>query len=240
MKATEAALLDGTGIRTLRRAPVFGTPAPAPRPARTRRGRRTRRPRRSAAAAQVLRLQGRVPAPALLLRPALPALRRAQLRQAHPDRRPHGPHRCDRDRRPREDRLPGRHPAAARGRAGDRDDPLPPRRRPPLRPRAGLRRLARPHRGPRPRSPADPRRGALRPPRDRPRAPARFHPPQRLPDRAPPARLLRAPDRSRAGPDRGAARRGAPARPRLFTRGRAAPAGTPPRTTIPRCSPRPR
>ena len=60
--------------------------------------------------------------------------------QAHPDRRPARPRRAG-HRRAGQDRLPGRHHAAARRRARDRHHALPARRGAALRARAGLRRL---------------------------------------------------------------------------------------------------
>ena len=63
--------------------------------------------------AALLRLQAAVPRAALLLRPALPALRRVQLREALRDGRSRGTRRPA-HRRARQDRLPGGHQAAAR------------------------------------------------------------------------------------------------------------------------------
>ena len=125
-------------------------------------------------------------------------------------------------RRAREDRLPGRDQAAARGRARDRDDALPARLGGPLRGGAGLRGLGRPARDLRARpAPHAERRGVLHAPPDDAR-PARLHRQQRLPDRAAAARLLppHAGARDRVGrADAGA--RAAPARRR--TRACAAP-----------------
>ena len=67
-------------------------------------------------AAALLRLQAEVLADPPFLRPAVPAVRRVQLPQAHRTRRPARPRRAA-DRRPRQDRLPGRPEAAARRRA---------------------------------------------------------------------------------------------------------------------------
>ena len=141
-------------------------------------------------------------------------------RPVRPGRAPHG--------RPREDRLPGRDQAAARGCAPDRHDALPARLRRPLRPGARLRGVGRPARDLRARpAPHAERRGVLPPPRLEPR-PARLHRQQRLPDRAPPAGLLPAHARAR---DRGGAddarrrARGCSAR----TRGCVAPRCCPPR-----------
>ncbi len=77
------------------------------------------------------------------------------------------------------------------GRGADRHHPLPARRRAPVRPGARLRRLGRPARDlrPRPALHAE-RRGVLPPPRHHAR-PARLHREQRVPDRAPAARVLR-------------------------------------------------
>ena len=71
-------------------------------------------------------------------------------------------------RRAREDRLPGRDQAAARGRAPDRDDALPARRRDAVRAGARLRGVGRPARDLRARPAAHAeRRGVLRAPRGR-------------------------------------------------------------------------
>ncbi len=110
-EARDRAVLAQTGIRS--RPPGGGLR----RAAEGARGRRAaRRVREVAHAEEVLRLQGRVPPRALLLRRALPGLRRAQLREALPDG---GPARHGRARhgRARQDRLPGGAQAAARRRA---------------------------------------------------------------------------------------------------------------------------
>ena len=87
------------------------------------------RPRARAEEAQeLLRLQGRVHAPPSFLRRPLPRVRRAQLRQALPDRVPRRA-RGPRDGRPSEDRLPDRAQDAPGGAPGHRHHALPPRRR---------------------------------------------------------------------------------------------------------------
>ena len=88
----------------------------------------------------LLRLQAEVHAGPPLLRPALPVVRGAQLREAHRDRRSAGPGRAA-HRRTGEDRLPGRHQAAARRCVADRDDPVPARLRTPVLPGGRLRRV---------------------------------------------------------------------------------------------------
>ena len=90
--------------------------------------------------AALLRLQEEVHAGAPFLRPAVPALRRAEFPQAHRAGRPARARRAA-DRRAGEDRLPGRAQAAAlRGRA-DRHHALSARLRAALRERAGFRRM---------------------------------------------------------------------------------------------------
>ncbi len=132
----DEAVLADTGIRVLREKPVFTTPNVFPpeafeqhevdgRPDVSRGGR----------AAALLRLQAALRRRPPLLRPAVPGLRRLQLRQAHRDRRPDGPRRAA-HRRAREDRLPGGDQAAARRRRADRHDALPARRGGPLRGRS--------------------------------------------------------------------------------------------------------
>ena len=156
----------------------------------------------SARAAALLRLQAEVHTDPSLLRPAVPGVRRVQLRQAHRTGRPRRPRRAA-DRRARQDRLPGRPQAAARRRAPDRHHALPARFRRALRAGAGLRRVGPSAGGLRPRpAPHAERRGVL-PRAARHAAAARLHRQQRLPDRAPPAGVLRAHD---GGRDRGAAR----------------------------------
>ena len=97
-----------------------------PRGLRRRTATRRARAPRSGRAAALLRLQAEVLAHPPLLRPAVPAVRGVQLREAHRARRPARPRRAA-DRRAREDRLPGRPQAAARGRAPHRHDALPAR-----------------------------------------------------------------------------------------------------------------
>ena len=74
-----------------------------------------------------------------------PACGEFNFAQAHRDGRPARPRRAA-HRRPREDRLPGGHQAAARGRAADRHDALPARLGGALRAGAGLRGVGRPPR----------------------------------------------------------------------------------------------
>ena len=131
-----------------------------------------------------------------LLRSALPGLRRLQLPQAHGDRRPTGP-RGAAHGRARQDRLPGGDQAAARRRAADRHDPLSARRRGALRGRSPTSRSG----ATGSRSSASicatrraSRRSASTSARPRP---ARLHRQQRVPDRAPPVRVLPAHDRAR-------------------------------------------
>ena len=168
------------GLHDAERLPAEGVRA---------RGPSTSERARDGRGAALLRLQAALPRAAPLLRPALPAVRRLQLRQALRDRRPRGPRRAA-HRRPRQDRLPGRDQAAARRRAPDRDDALPARRGGPLRAGGRLRRLGRPARDLRPRpAPHAERRGVLPPPLDDARPP-RLHRQQRLPDGAAAAGLL--------------------------------------------------
>ena len=97
--------LHETGIRALRRRPVFTTPnvfpPETPVAGVARRG-----------YARVLHLQGGVYAHSPLLRSAVSRVRRVQLHEAHRARRSERPRRAA-HRRPREDRLPGRPQAAA-------------------------------------------------------------------------------------------------------------------------------
>ena len=135
-----------TGIRRLRAKPVFTTPNVfppegfAPDDVVDDTGDRTIGRPAAARPAALLRVQEEVLARPPLLRPALPVVRRVQLRQAHRVRRPARSGRAA-HRRSGEDRLPGRHQAAARRGDAHRHHPLPPRRRAPLRPGARLRRL---------------------------------------------------------------------------------------------------
>ena len=123
-------VLTETGIRRLRDKPVFMTPNVFP-PDETASS-RDERPRTERRAA-LLRLQAEVRRDPPLLRPALPAVRGAQLRQAHRDGRPARPGGAA-HRRAGEDRVPGRHQAAAGRRIAHRHHPVPARRRPPLQP----------------------------------------------------------------------------------------------------------
>ena len=174
----------------LREKPVFTTPNvfPPPSSSRPRSTARAGVPRARRAAA-LLRLQAALLERPSLLRPALPRLRRLQLRQAHRDGRPARPRRAA-HRRARQDRLPGRDQAAAGRRAADRHHALPARRGGALRGGARLRRLGRPAGDLRARPAAHAeRRGLLRAPADDAR-PARLHRQQRLPDGAPAAGVL--------------------------------------------------
>ena len=208
----EAEVLDATGIRSpAGPTGVHHAQRVRPRRRRTDRGgrrgrspgRRWRPPRRAA----LLRLQAPLRRGPPLLRPALPVLRRAQLRQAHRDRRPLGAGRPA-HRRSGEDRLPGRHQAAPRRRLAHRHHPVPAGRGGPLRRRAGCGGVVGPPRGLRPRpAPHAERGGAVPPPARHPRPP-RLHRQQRLPDRAPTPGVLRP---HAGGGDRGA---GPPWRPR--------------------------
>ena len=251
--------LNETGIRQLRtqtglhhaeRLPAAGLRAGG-------RGGRSRLPRGGRAAA-LLRLQAALHRDPSLLRPALPRLRRVQLRQAHRAGRPARPRRAA-HRRPGEDRLPGRAQAAARRRAPDRHHALPARLG------DALRRASRTSRdwGDRleifgldlrhtPSVEAFCRQLLAE------TRPARLHRQQRLPDGAPPARVLpahdgggdgvaagscREPARRLLGALRGLARRStccrsgdvAERRPRPPHRRRAGPDATPPRCRRCRC-----
>ena len=218
----DESVLAETGIRVLRDKPVYTSPNVFPprseRAVRAGRGRGRSRVPGGDRAAALLRLQAGLRRAAPLLRPALPAVRRLQLPQAHRDGRPARP-RGAAHRRARQDRLPGGDQAAARGRAADRHHPLPARLRGPVRARAGLRRLGRPARDLRARpAPHAERRGVLRAPA-LDAGPARLHRQQRLPDRAPAGRVLpaHAGRRSRRRPDVDAG-----ARPRAARRVRGA------------------
>ena len=174
-----------TGIRALRRQPVFTTPErlPAVR----------RRAANHAGAAALLHLQAGLHRRPSLLRPAVPGVWRPELREADGTGRPAGT-RGAADRRTRQDRLPGGAEAAAGGRAPDRHDAIPARLRRALRRRSRLRGVARSAGDLRPRSAAHAqRRGVLRAP-GRDAQPAGLHHQQRVPDRAPAARVLRAHD----------------------------------------------
>ena len=109
------AVLDETGIRTLRRKPVFTTPNvfPPADPANRQRAAE----RRGARSAALLRLQAELLGHPPFLRSDVPAVRGVQFRQAHRTGRPAWPRRAA-DRRTREDRLSGRPQAAARGSPG--------------------------------------------------------------------------------------------------------------------------
>jgi hypothetical protein len=203
-------VLNETGIRALRAAArvhdAQRVSARRLRAAGRARGRDRARGRRAAA---LLRLQAEVRRRAPLLRPALSAVRGAQLPQAHRAGRS-ARTRGAAHRRTGQDRLPDRAEAAARRRAPHRHHPVPPQRRQPLRRRTRFRSMGPPPRSvrSRPASHAE-RRGVLPRAADHAAA-ARFHHQQRLSDRAPSARLLRAHD----GAGDGGAGRHAGARPR--------------------------
>jgi hypothetical protein len=121
VERAERALTE-TGIRKLREQPVFSTPRLfAPADFEQRDVTDEPGPR-----GELLRLQARLPGAAPLLRPALPAVRGAELLQAHRDGRP-ARARGAAHRRPGQDRLPGGDQAAARRRRADRHHPLPAR-----------------------------------------------------------------------------------------------------------------
>ena len=88
IREDEAKLAD-TGIRVLREKPVFTTPNVYP-PRDFEPARRAQRRASDGGRAALLRLQGAIPGAPSLLRPALPAVRGVQLRQALRDRRPRG------------------------------------------------------------------------------------------------------------------------------------------------------
>ena len=115
-------VLTETGIRRLRAKPVFMTPNvfPPDEPVEPDEPTGPGTERRAA----LLRLQAEVRRDPPLLRPAVPAVRGAQLRQAHRDGRPARPGRAA-HRWAGEDRLPGRHQAAAGGRIAHRHHPVP-------------------------------------------------------------------------------------------------------------------
>ncbi len=214
LERDEAVLADA-GIRLLRNKPVFTTPDP-PRPAVEEQTEVEDDP----AFREVVELQHcyvckqRYLDDPSLLRPAVPLVRRLQLRQARRDGRPARPRRAD-HRRARQDRLPGRDQAAASRRRADRHDALPPRRSGAICPGARLRGLGRAARDLRARPAAHAeRRGVLPPPQGEPAAP-RLHRQQRVSDRPPPAGLLPAHARARDGISAGNVRAGARAARRL-------------------------
>ena len=187
------AVLNQTGIRTLRRRPVVTTPnvfpperfeahdvdhqAPAPNddPRTANNEAPNLRPR-------LLRLQEDLHARPRLLRSALPRMRRLQFRRAHGARGLARPCRAA-HRRARQDRLPGRPEAPPLRRAPHRHDPVPAERRGALRAGGRLRRLESPTRNLRSGPARHALRGGVLPrPRRLARAP-RLHRQQRLPDR---------------------------------------------------------
>ena len=198
-------VLQETGIRSLRRKPVFHTPnvfptvsiadgfTPDDVQAESPRA-QSREPRASA----LLRLQAEVLRHPSLLRSAVFVMRRAELHQAH---RVGGPHRSCRaaDRRAREDWLSGRVEAPALRRSPDCHHPLPARLGEPLRARAGLRRLGSSPRGLRPRPAAHAERRSLLPRVAGDQAPPRLHRQQRVSDGAASAGFLRPHDGGRDG-----------------------------------------
>ena len=132
-KAHDRKLVDQALLRVQRRSPVYAPLRLEPPGAERRRRARRAQPR-----ARVLRLQAAVHEGASLLRFAVRAVRRLQLREARADGGSRRPLRA-RHGRAREDRLPGGAEAAARRRARRRHDALSRRRREPLREGAGLR-----------------------------------------------------------------------------------------------------
>ncbi len=113
-------VLAATGIRELRRQPVFTTPKIfAPKAFQAE-------PPETADAAELLHLQERLFDRSPLLRPALRFLRRLELREADRTGRPARARRAP-DRRPRQDRLPGGPQAAALRRPPHRHHAVPPR-----------------------------------------------------------------------------------------------------------------
>ena len=104
----DEAVLAETGIRVLREQPVFTTPNVFP-PAGFEQADVDDEPefREVDRAAALLRLQAALRRDPPVLRPALPGVRRLQLRKRDRDRRPARPRRAA-HRRAREDRLPGR------------------------------------------------------------------------------------------------------------------------------------
>ena len=157
-----------TGIRQLRGRPVFTTPNVFP-PEGFEQEDVTARSRASASVVEPLHCyvcKEKYDRGPPLLRPALPdrapSFNFAKRTETADLRGPGGAA----DRRAGEDRLPGRHQAAAGRRRADRHDPVPARLRPALRRGARLRRLGRPARDLRPRpAPHAERRGVLPPPR---------------------------------------------------------------------------
>ena len=171
VKQDEAARAE-TGIRTLRQKPIFHTPNVFPpessnnrtsRTKRARHGRRERGSRTEPRAPALLRLQAEVHADPSLLRPDVPAVRRAELREAHRARRPSRP-RGALDGRAREDRISGGPQAASLGRAPHRDDALSAGLGVAIRARARLRRVGRSSRDLRARPAAHAERRGVLPP----------------------------------------------------------------------------
>ena len=185
---TDESLLADTGIRVLRDKPVFTTPNVYPPNGFEPDDRDNELPRDDRGAA-LLRLQAALPGASSVLRPALPTLRRVQLRETVGDRRPRAP--CGgADGWSGEDRLPGGDQAAARRRAPHRDDSVSARFSGALRAGAGLRRLERSSRDLRRRPPPHTERGGVLPSPGGNARPARLHRQQRLPDRPPSPGLL--------------------------------------------------
>ena len=146
----------------------------------------------------LLRLQAGLHARSSFLRPLVPAVRGAELREADGARRSAGP-RGARHRRAGQDWLSGRPQAAARRRAGDRHDAVPAQFGGALRPRTGFRGLGGPARDLRARSPAHAERGSAVPRAARHAQPAGLHRQQRVPDGPASAGVLRAHDGGRNG-----------------------------------------
>ena len=202
----DESVLAETGIRMLRDKPVFTTPECLPaRGVQAGRGRRRAEFRESGRAAALLRLQAENTRELHHFYDQLcPPCADLNFAQAHRDRRSARPGGAA-HRRPGQDRLPGRAQAAARGRAAHRHHALSARLGGALRAGARLRGVGRSARDLRARpSPHAERRGVL-PASARDAGAARLHRQQRLPDRAPPARLLRAHDGARDARPRRAA-----------------------------------
>ena len=172
-RAREEALLTDTGIRRLRSRPVFTTPNVFPPEGFVQEEADEdvdegavgeRRESVDLQHCYVCKAQVRPDPP--LLRPALPAVCGAELRQALRDGRPARPGGAA-HRRAREDRLPGGHQAAPLRCRADRHHPVPARLGAALRRRAGLRGLGAPAPDLRPRPAPHAERGGVLPPPDR-------------------------------------------------------------------------
>ena len=126
-------VLHETGIRALRRKPVFTTPNYSLPGRRSQLPTPTPKSQNPTQGSRIPELQHcyvckqKYTRDSSLLRSALSRVRGAELPQAHRAGRSHGARRAA-DRRTRQDRLPGRAEAAALRRAPDRDHALPARR----------------------------------------------------------------------------------------------------------------